>query len=102
VKYRDPAEPRRWVRIEGELRNTGGACEIVVRVRDNGLGVPEEGRDKLFQRFFRAHETVTGEEGTGLGLSLVREAIEASGGRVWAEFPARGSVFALSVPCTAG
>ena len=103
VKYRNPSEPRRWVRIEGEKRSTGGECEIVVRVRDNGLGVPEEGRDKLFQRFFRAHEgTVTGEEGTGLGLSLVREAIEASGGRVWCEFPERGSVFALSVPCTGG
>ncbi|HLL82333.1 MAG TPA: HAMP domain-containing sensor histidine kinase, partial [Longimicrobium sp.] len=100
VKYRDPSEPRPWARIEGELRRTEGGCEIVVRVRDNGLGVPLEAREQLFTRFFRAHEgTVTGEEGTGLGLSLVREAIEAAGGKVWFEFPDRGSVFALSVPC---
>jgi signal transduction histidine kinase len=99
VKYRDPSDPRPWARIEGELRETEGGTEIVVRVCDNGLGVPLEAREQLFTRFFRAHEgTVTGEEGTGLGLSLVREAIEAAGGKVWFEFPDRGSVFALSVP----
>ena len=99
VKYRDPSEPRPWARIEGELRETEGGPEIVVRVRDNGLGVPLDAREQLFTRFFRAHEgTVTGEEGTGLGLSLVHEAIEAAGGKVWFEFPDRGSVFALSVP----
>jgi len=91
------------VRIEGEQRSADGGCEIVIRVRDNGLGVPQDSRERLFQRFYRAHEgTVTGEEGTGLGLSLVRDAIEAIGGRVWAEFPERGSVFALSVPCAGG
>ncbi|HEX8210935.1 MAG TPA: sensor histidine kinase [Longimicrobium sp.] len=99
IKYRDPSEPRPWARIEGELRKTEGGSEIVVRVCDNGLGVPLDAREQLFTRFFRAHEgTVTGEEGTGLGLSLVREAIEAAGGKVWFEFPDRGSVFALSVP----
>jgi signal transduction histidine kinase len=74
---------------------------VVVRVSDNGLGVPREAREQLFHRFFRAHEaTVTGEEGTGLGLSIVRETVEALGGRAWAEFPADGSVFAFAVPCS--
>jgi signal transduction histidine kinase len=88
------------VRVEGTIRD-GDPCEVVVRVRDNGLGVPEEARAQLFRRFFRAHEgTVTGEEGTGLGLAIVRETIESVGGRAWAEFdPVEGSVFAISFPC---
>jgi signal transduction histidine kinase len=100
VKYRDPGKPDHWVRVEGTIRD-GDPCEVVVRVRDNGLGVPVEARAQLFRRFFRAHEgTVTGEEGTGLGLAIVRETIESVGGRAWAEFdPVEGSVFAISFPC---
>lgn len=104
VKYRDPNEPESWVRVEGEV-TTGagdeGGCEVVVRVRDNGLGVPEEKRGQLFQRFFRAHDdTVTSEEGTGLGLSIVRETMQSLGGRAWAEWDGdEGAVFALALPC---
>ena len=102
IKYRDPGKPEHWVRVEGTVRDND-PCEVVVRVRDNGLGVPPEARDKLFRRFFRAHEgTVTGEEGTGLGLAIVRETIESVGGRAWAEFdPVDGTVFAISFPCIA-
>ncbi|HEX7243686.1 MAG TPA: HAMP domain-containing sensor histidine kinase [Longimicrobiaceae bacterium] len=102
IKYSDPTKSRRWVRVCGRLdnREDGRGCELVVEVRDNGLGVPEEARPKLFQRFFRAHgETVTGVEGTGLGLSIVRETVEALGGRAWAEFGDGGSAFALALPC---
>ena len=100
VKYRDPAKEVRWARVEAELRGSGPGCELVIRVRDNGLGVPLPARDRLFQRFFRVKEnTITGEEGSGLGLSLVRETIEAAGGRAWAEFPDEGAVFAFSLPC---
>lgn len=105
VKYRDPTSPEPWVRVEGEVRTGTAAagCEVVVRVRDNGLGVPPEAREKLFQRFFRAHEgTVTGEEGTGLGLAIVRETVESVDGRAWAEFDGGGSVFAFAVPCADG
>ena len=104
IKYSDPAKPDRWVEIEGHVAGTPGSdgCELVVRVRDNGLGVPMEKRDGLFERFFRAHETITGVEGTGLGLSIVRETVEALGGRAWAEFLepiGTGSVFAFAMPC---
>lgn len=100
IKYSDPGRPERWVRVRGEMDGENG-CELVIRVRDNGLGVPEPAREKLFERFFRAHrETVTGVEGTGLGLSIVRETIESLGGRVWAEFPPDGgSVFLVALPC---
>jgi signal transduction histidine kinase len=101
VKYSDPSRAGRWVRVRASLRGAPGerGCELVVEVRDNGIGVPEEARGRLFQRFFRAHGTVTGVEGTGLGLSIVRETAESMGGRTWAEFGEEGSTFALALPC---
>jgi signal transduction histidine kinase len=88
------------VRISARIdsRPDTGGDQLVVEVRDNGLGVPADKRDGLFQRFFRAHTTVTRAEGTGLGLSIVRESIASLGGTTWAEFPEQGSVFAFSLP----
>jgi signal transduction histidine kinase len=102
VKYADPAKHERWVEVDGLLvaDERGGPREVVVRVRDNGLGVPPDKRRRLFERFFRAHDgTGADVEGTGLGLSIVRETIESLGGRAWAEFPGDGSVFAFAAPC---
>jgi signal transduction histidine kinase len=98
IKYSDRAKAVRQVRIDGAIEIRRGERALVVRVRDNGLGVPPAMRDKLFQRFFRAHETVTRAEGTGLGLSIVRDAMASLDGEAWAEFPEEGSVFAFSLP----
>jgi signal transduction histidine kinase len=103
IKYADPDKPERWVRVSAEQRQAEGGCELVVAVEDNGLGVPQEAREKLFSRFYRAHGTITAVEGTGLGLSIVRETVEALGGRAWAEFEGvEGSRFLLSLPCRRG
>ncbi|HEX8906368.1 MAG TPA: sensor histidine kinase [Longimicrobiaceae bacterium] len=101
IKYADPARDERWVEVRGRLDGEEGRCELVIQVEDNGLGVPEDRRERLFTRFFRAHgDTVTGVEGTGLGLSIVRETVEGMGGRAWAEFDREaGSCFLISIPC---
>lgn len=102
IKYADPDKPTRWVEVDavaGEA-DAEGMCELVIRVRDNGLGVPEGNRAGLFERFFRAHAvSAPGIEGTGLGLSIVRETAESLGGKAWAEFSEGESVFAFSLPC---
>lgn len=99
IKYADPRKEKRFVEISGAEETTeSGEREIVVRVRDNGLGVPPAKRDKLFQRFFRAHESISTIEGTGLGLSIVRDTVESQGGRAWGEFSDEGSVFAIALP----
>ena len=99
IKYADPARTDRSVEISSSRQTSpAGLGEIVVRVRDNGRGVPVEKRDQLFKRFYRAHETITEIEGTGLGLSIVRETAEALGGRAWVEFTEDGSVFAFALP----
>jgi signal transduction histidine kinase len=102
IKYSDGAKGVRWVAIEAAFEgpDTEKDREVVIRVSDNGIGVPADKRDQLFQEFYRAHgDTVTGAEGSGLGLSIVRETVESIGGRAWAEFPeGEGSVFAFSLP----
>lgn len=99
IKYSDPAKSERWVEVRA-YREADAAGELILEVTDNGIGVPAEARDRLFERFFRAHDE-TAIEGTGLGLSIVREAVEGLGGRAWVEFPAgenEGSVFKLALP----
>ena len=99
LKYADPSKETRFVEISAaeETSATGGR-ELVVRVSDNGMGIPPEKREHLFERFYRAHEGNVAIEGTGLGLNIVREIAEAAGGRAWAEYPAEGTVFLLALP----
>ena len=105
IKYADPSRADRWLEVRGRIETDEHQqpCELVVEVCDNGIGVPPERRSRLFERGFRAHDSITGVEGTGLGLSIVREAVESLSGRVWAEFPSDGaeisSVFAFGLPC---
>lgn len=103
IKYSDETKGERWVEIAASVEgpDTEKDREVIIRVHDNGIGVPADKREQLFQEFYRAHgETVTDAEGTGLGLSIVRETVESIGGRAWAEFPddAPGSVFAFAIP----
>jgi signal transduction histidine kinase len=102
IKYSDTAKDERWVAIEATVEGPDNEHdrEVVIRVSDNGIGVPADRREQLFQEFYRAHgDTVTGADGTGLGLSIVRETVESIGGRAWAEFPDdAGSVFAFAIP----
>jgi signal transduction histidine kinase len=102
IKYSDPSAAQRWAEVSAVLEDSSeapGIEQVTVRVRDNGIGVPVESRDQLFERFFRAHTDVVRTEGTGLGLSLVQETVASLGGRAWAEFDEDGgSVFAFSLP----
>jgi signal transduction histidine kinase len=101
IKYSDSGAAERWVEVRGRLVVTDDVPgEVIVQVVDNGIGVPPEARARLFQRFFRAHERTSPEiEGTGLGLSIIRDTVGGLGGRAWAEFPEKGSVFAFALPC---
>jgi two-component system phosphate regulon sensor histidine kinase PhoR len=103
IKYSDASADRRWAEVTAGVEESSdepGTSQLTVRVRDNGMGVPVQTRDQLFERFFRAHTDVVRTEGTGLGLSLVQETAASLGGRAWAEFGEEpGSVFAFSLPC---
>lgn len=100
IKYSDPAKTDRWVEISSEqCEQADDGCELIIKVRDNGLGVPANSRARLFERFYRAHEQIHANiGGTGLGLSIVRETAITLGGKAWAEFPEEGAIFAFSIP----
>lgn len=76
---------------------------IVVRVADNGIGIPPADQPRIFDRFFRVEsEETAGISGTGLGLAIVKTAIEKHNGRVWVESkPGEGSVFCFVLPALA-
>ena len=72
--------------------------EAIIRVRDNGLGVPAAESDRLFSPFFRTSRTQD-LPGTGLGLHISKRLAEQHGGRVWLETSTdAGSIFALALP----
>ncbi len=74
--------------------------KIEVSISDEGLGIPEEDLDKVFDRFFRVDKARSREMGgTGLGLAIAREVIEAHGGRIWAESNKRkGTTVKFTLP----
>ncbi len=64
--------------------------EVMVTVFDNGPGVAEDVRERIFERFYQADVSRSGDEGTGLGLAICKHIIEAHGGRIWAEGNSQG------------
>jgi signal transduction histidine kinase len=74
--------------------------EIIVSVADQGIGIPEQDRDRLFQRFSRLDSRFVRQvKGTGLGLYICKAIVEAHGGRIWAEaVNGGGSRFSFSLP----
>jgi signal transduction histidine kinase len=105
IKYADPAKQRRWVEIRGRIEpaEREGNAKVIVEVQDNGVGVPAEDRQRIFERFYRSPATAGGVEGSGIGLTIVQDVMSSIGGRAWAEFPdAGGSVFAIALPFRAG
>jgi NtrC-family two-component system sensor histidine kinase KinB len=72
---------------------------IAVRIRDTGPGIPEEYRQKIFERFTQVPGRVGRRRGSGLGLTFCRLVMEAHGGSIRAEAgPSGGSVFVLTLP----
>ncbi len=97
VKYSDAGGA-----VQVSLRRNGG--HVVLRVDDNGAGVPEEDLPLIFQRFYRvdkARSRAAG--GTGLGLSIVRDTVEKRGGTVEASNrPEGGAEFIVRWPYAEG
>ena len=80
IKYGHP-DGTTEVSVENLIRN-----KVIVRITDNGEGIPEEHIPRLFERFYRVDKSGSRKEGgSGLGLSIVKHIIEAHGEKIYVE-----------------
>ena len=86
------------------LRTRADGAAIRLLVKDEGLGIPRDALESIFERFSRVESDATEAiQGTGLGLPIVRQIVELHGGKVWAESEiGRGSVFQVVLPLAGG
>ena len=92
IKYNKSERP--YIHITAEAK--GSFAHILVA--DNGVGIPEEAREKVFEMFSRV-QNASGEDGTGIGLSTVKSIIEKMKGKIWIEGnEPQGSVFNILLP----
>lgn len=85
-------------KVRLEVQDQGD--EVLIRVRDNGIGIPEEEMDRIFGEFYRASNARSVErDGTGLGLSFAKQVVERHGGRIWAQNnPDGGCTISFTIP----
>jgi len=92
VKYGGENSP---VRVSVAIENDA----VVVRVEDEGPGIPAEHIPYIFESFYRVESGLTQQaSGAGLGLTICRGFVEAHGGKIWVEPRAKGACLAFSLP----
>ncbi|MGB9790668.1 MAG: ATP-binding protein [Thermotoga caldifontis] len=96
VKYSKENESDKYVRVKIERKDD----KVLLEVSDNGIGIPKEYHQKVFERFFRLGTVMDYRvEGTGLGLTIAKQIVELHGGRIWLESePGVGTTVYVELP----
>ena len=94
IKFTDPEEGRVWIRLRK------GTDTVTLEVEDNGIGIPRDQLDRIFERFTQVETSTTRRyEGTGIGLALVKEIVKLHGGTIAvASELGHGSTFSITLP----
>jgi two-component system NtrC family sensor kinase len=73
--------------------------QVILRIRDSGIGIPPSDQPMLFDKFFRGSNVPEGEAGTGLGLSIVKSIVDSHNGRIWVQSKVgEGTVVTVVLP----
>jgi two-component system sensor histidine kinase KdpD len=94
-KYSRPGAP---IRISG----TAAGGRMILTVWNGGSEIPEDERDRIFDRFYRGTKDRNRVEGTGLGLAIARAIAEACDGKIWLDVEAQGPAFHFELPFGGG
>jgi len=94
IKYSDPEKTNRFVKVE--VSDSNGS--ILIRILDNGLGIPKKYDDEIFGMFKRFHKSSS--FGSGLGLYLVKKNVEKINGEISFQRRSEGSVFTIVLPAS--
>ncbi len=99
IKY-TPVGGRVDVLVEMIKFNDKTEREIVFSIKDTGVGIPKDQHERVFSKFFRGANVVRmNTEGTGLGIFITKNIIEAHGGKIWFEsVEGKGTTFYFSLP----
>jgi len=92
IKYADPDKDELIIKVEGAILNQN----FTFSVEDNGMGIAEDQKDKIFNMFYRATDKAAG---SGLGLYIVKESVEILKGSInYQSTPGKGSRFSVTLP----
>ena len=95
VKFCDGPNPT--VKVAAEIEGVS----LLVKITDNGPGVPDGVEDVIFEKFQQVGDTLTNKpKGTGLGLPISRQIVEHFGGKIWFEKVTQGADFRFTLPLT--
>lgn len=100
IKFTNQGEVRVEVRSDSRHK-TDDITRVIFSVVDTGIGIPDEGKERLFHSFSQLHMPLSDQRsgGVGLGLSICKQLAELLGGRIWLEkTDASGSIFAFELP----
>ncbi len=87
------------VSIDDSEANTSRSA-LIIKIVDNGIGIPTEEKERIFEKFYRGDRAVKTEtDGTGLGLYMAREIVNKHAGVIWFEDnPTGGTIFNIRIP----
>jgi signal transduction histidine kinase len=91
VKYSAPE-----TNVAVSTQNNGS--ELIIKIRDQGIGIPEDELNEIFGRFYRTKNSSVHISGLGLGLYICRDIVLRHKGKIWVEKETKGSSFYFSLP----
>jgi signal transduction histidine kinase len=99
MKYMDKEKGIVNITLRELQNNTNTSFNVIIEISDNGMGIPKDEVNKIFDRFYRADSSRGLKSGSGLGLAIAKQIVEGHGGKIWAKSkPGEGTSIIISLP----